>query len=173
MTLTFLTSDGFRKLNDEQKEQKEIFYFYGFCVFRVNAIEDVFIKGLEAYKFSLIPSIEKTKIQKQQWDKFQKHVRENATLGILIREYKDVYNTKLMIGFDELLEDLLKTRNKIVHAYMKININQLDDSASRIEIYEDLQYVHEVVTKVEKFIEEGNWIWTKKYPKAGYRFRNN
>lgn len=171
MTLTFYKASGFKKLSDPIAQQKEVYFLYGVCVYRLTSVDAFFIQGIRLHKFDFPMGIVGKEFSEDEWNKFQAHSHEKATLGMLIKDFREFYFTDAIPGLDDLLDKLLKTRNVTIHTYMKVHASQLDDLDSRIEIYNYLLEVFELLEDFERFIKTVDFFTSRKYPTCKFIFK--
>jgi hypothetical protein len=169
MNFTITTVDGFKKLETENEQLKEIFFLYGLCLARLAHLEHYFLHFLRHNRF--VFKFEETgkAPTNEQSQKFEKHYEDAATLKMIVNDFKAEYDTSDM---DDLLTELYTIRNLLAHKYMKYNWLQLDEKMLREEIYEDLMYCFDFLNTFEASIG-GRWFHTKAKDAHRMRWKGN
>ncbi len=166
MDLKFLNHEGFKNLKSGKEQLKEIFFLYGFCISRVAIMDDYFITMLKFNKIEFEGTQQGKALTQEQSHKIEAHYSTKATMGMLINEFNEKFDTD---KFEDLFSELLRVRNLIVHSYMKLNWLQLPTENLRIEIYDDLLGVFYFLNKFDEEVKNKSFF-TRKNNAFGIRW---
>ena len=155
IALTYCSLQGFKKLESQKEQLKELLFLYGACFSRFSAIDGLFINALKCNKFVFEgTAIGKNYTEKEQ-EKFISHLENKATTSMLVRDFKEKYDTTKS---DDLLEELVEIRNILAHRYMRLNWQYLANREAREGMYENLLDVFYFFNGFEENLENQEFV---------------
>lgn len=165
MALQFLKEADFIKL-DQDGQVKEILVVYGATLARLNVIEHWFVNFLRVNRLQFEGAAVGKTVMDVEILKFEEHYANKATLGMMIKDLREKYDTA---SIDTLLEELLNARNVLVHKYWKENFTHLPSVEFRMEVYVDLLEGFKIIERFDDSVR-GTSFASKKNPAFLMRF---
>jgi hypothetical protein len=165
--LTFYKLEGFKKLESNKEQLKELFFMYGICVSRIATIDAFFINFLAFNKYKFERELVGRIYTRQQQEKFASHYNDVATTKMLVNDFREKFDTT---KFDDLFDELVRIRNLLAHKYMRFNWQQLPNRELREDIYDDLLYVFDFLNEFDDKLTN-QWFFTRANSAYGMRWK--
>ncbi len=127
--LTYYSLQGFMKVKSQQEQTKELLFLYGACFSWFSTFDGFFINALKCNEFEFEGKVVSKTYTEKEREKFVSHLEGKATTSMLVRDFKEKYDTTKS---DDLLEELGKIRNILAHKYMRLNLKYLANREARV-----------------------------------------
>jgi uncharacterized protein with HEPN domain len=147
INLTFCNLQGFKDLETDKEQFKELFFLYGLCFARIATVDAFFINQLTINKYVFEGEQVGRTYTDEEKEKFAKHHNDVATTKMLVNAFREKFDTA---KFDDLFDELVKIRNLLAHKYMRHNWLDLQNRELREEIYDDLFYVFDFLNEFDE-----------------------
>jgi uncharacterized protein with HEPN domain len=147
MELRIYKLEGFKELESDADQLKEVYFIYGLCMSRLATIDSFFINFLNFNRYKFEGELVGKTYTKEQQEKFAAHYNDAATTKMIINDFRAKFDTT---KFDDLFDELVKIRNLLAHKYMRFNWYQLPNRELREDIYDDLLYVFNFLNEFDE-----------------------
>ena len=129
---------------DKSEQIKEVYAYFGLAIYTAQVLEHQIVNMFVATKL-----YEKNKISREDVNAIFDE-RFSQTMGKLIKDLKTPY--KLSDTIIEQLDNVLKTRNMLIHRYFREKVIQFSTIEGRLEMIRELDKVRQNFEKTDKVL---------------------